>query len=236
MPETTTHGYPVGDRVPGWTPRPYPTPVRLTGRHVVLEPLTLDHAPALFASLCGPGDDGLWTYRTIDRPRDDAALVAHLVATLRTPRQETWAVMTPDGAAGLTSLLRIEPDHGQVEVGGIVFAQRLQRTPATTEATHVLMRWALDHLGYRRFEWKCDSLNELSRRAAARLGFTYEGTFRNHLVVKGRNRDTAWFSVTDREWPAVRAAHQAWLDPANFDSQGRQRSPLRGRVEGWTSD
>jgi RimJ/RimL family protein N-acetyltransferase len=236
MPDLNPLGQPVGEVVAGWTPRPHPTPVRLTGRYVVLEPLTVDHVPALYSALCGPDDDGLWTYRTVDRPRDDAAMAQHVLALLAAKDQEVWAVMTPDGAAGLTSLMRIDPTHGQAEVAGVVYAQRLQRTPATTEATHMLMRWVFDHLGYRRFEWKCDSLNEPSRRAAARLGFTYEGTFRNHLVVKGRTRDTAWFSVTDAEWPAVRAAHEAWLDPANFDGAGRQVSPLRGRVEGWTSD
>ncbi len=120
----------------------------------------------------------------------------------------------------------------------MIYARHLQRTPASTETTHLLMRWAFDELGYRRFEWKCDSHNEPSRRAAARLGFTYEGRFRHHLVVKGRNRDTDWFSVTDAEWPAVRAAHEAWLDPGNFDARGpsgpsaRASAPTRpcGRV------
>lgn len=117
------------------------------------------------------------------------------------------------------------PAHGQVEVGGVLWATRMQRTPASTEAIHLLMAHAFDELGYRRFEWKCDSLNEPSRRAATRLGFHYEGRFRHHLVIRGHHRDTDWFSVTDTEWPAVRAEHRRWLDEANFDDAGRQRTP-----------
>jgi RimJ/RimL family protein N-acetyltransferase len=137
-------------------------------------------------------------------------------------------VLRPVGGApsGIASYTRIDPATGQIEVAGVLFARSLQRTRAATEAIHLLMRHAFDDLGYRRFEWKCDSLNEPSRRAAARLGFTYEGRFRQHMVTKGRNRDTDWFSVTDTEWPAVRGGHEAWLDPANFDGDGRQRTAL----------
>jgi len=112
-------------------------------------------------------------------------------------------------------------------VGSIIYARRLQRTPITTEATHLLARHVFDDLGYRRFEWKCDSHNEPSRRAAVRLGFTYEGRFRHAMVYRDRNRDTDWFSITDAEWPAIRAAHERWLDPANFDPDGHQLTPLR---------
>jgi RimJ/RimL family protein N-acetyltransferase len=226
------HDQPVGDEVAGWTPRAWPTPVRLEGRYVVLEPLAVDHAPALHRSLCGPDDEALWTYRPTDAPVDVRAMRGWIEDHLAATAPETWAVVPRGGpsegeAAGMTSLMRIQPAHGQVEVAGVLYARHLQRTPATTETTHLLMRWALDDLGYRRFEWKCDSLNEPSRRAAARLGFTHEGTFRHHMVTKGRNRDTDWFSVTDAEWPAVRAAHEAWLAPENFDADGRQRTPLR---------
>ncbi|GAA5150747.1 GNAT family protein [Nocardioides marinquilinus] len=233
MPEQNAHGLPVGDVVPGWTPRPYPTPVTLTGRHVVLEPLDVAHAPDLHAALCDEASRPLWTYRPTDPPADVPAMTAWVEAYLAAPGMETWVVVPAGGRpSGLTSFMRIEPAHGQVEVAGVLYARHLQRTPATTEATHLLMRWAFETLGYRRFEWKCDSLNEPSRRAAARLGFTYEGRFRHHMITKGRNRDTDWFSVTDAEWPAVRAAHEAWLDPANFDSDGRQRAPLRPPGEG----
>ena len=221
----------VGDAVPGWAPRPRPEPVQLQGRYVAVEPLSSAHYADLFATTCGPEDDGLWTYRPVDRPTSLATLWMHLAAIVDSPVDVSFALVPREGAsagraAGVASYLRIEPAHGQVEVGGILLGAGLRRTRAGTEAIHLLMRHAFDDLGYRRFEWKCDSLNEPSRRAAERLGFTHEGRFRNHMVVKGHNRDTDWFSVTDAEWPAVRARHEAWLDPANFDAAGRQLQPL----------
>jgi RimJ/RimL family protein N-acetyltransferase len=231
MPETNEHGQQVGDVVTEWSPRPWPTPVRLEGRYVALEPLGPEHADDLHRALCGPDDQALWTYRPTDPPVDRPAMRAFVEQHLETPGMETFALVPigPDigrGAQGIASFLRIEPDHGQVEIAGVLYSRALQRTRAATEAVHLAMRYAFDELGYRRFEWKCDALNEPSRRAADRLGFTYEGRFRQHLVTKGRNRDTDWFSVTDAEWPGVRAAHEAWLDPANFDADGQQRTRL----------
>ncbi|WP_243057043.1 GNAT family N-acetyltransferase [Nocardioides sp. SR21] len=227
MPETNDHGQQVGDLVTGWTTRPRAEAVLLTGRYVRLEPLSTAHAPALHAALCNPGDDELWTYRPTDPPADVPAMEALVEATLAAPDMETFALV-PAGepAQGIASYMRIEPTTGQVEIAGVLYAKSLQRTRAATEAIHLSMRHAFDGLGYRRFEWKCDSLNEPSRRAARRLGFTYEGRFRNHMVTKGRNRDTDWFSVTDAEWPAVKAAHERWLDPANFDAAGTQLTSL----------
>lgn len=227
MPETNEHDQEVGDVVAGWSPRPWPVPVRLEGRYVALEPLAIAHAADLHAALCGPADPPLWTYRPADPPVDVPAMAAHVEEHLAAPGMETF-VIVPVGstAQGLAAYQRIEPAHGQVEIAGVLFSRALQRTRAATEAIHLTMRHAFDDLGYRRFEWKCDSLNEPSRRAAARLGFAYEGRFRNHLVTKGRNRDTDWYSVTDTEWPAVRAAHESWLDPANFDAAGAQRTAL----------
>jgi RimJ/RimL family protein N-acetyltransferase len=124
-------------------------------------------------------------------------------------------------------LMRIVPEHGVIEIGHIWFAPALQHTRRATEAIYLMARHAFDDLGYRRLEWKCDSLNEPSRRAAERFGFVYEGVFRQHMVVKGRNRDTAWFSIVDGEWPTVRAAFEAWLARENFDAEGRQRKSLR---------
>lgn len=228
---TNEHGQQVGPLVPDWEPRPWPEPVTLRGRYVEVRPLTSAHYADLFAATCGPDDDGLWTYRPIPRPTSLPSLWMHLAATLDDPGMVTFALVPLDGAsagkaAGIASYMRIEPAHGQVEIAGVLLGRSLQRTTAATEAIHLLMAHAFDELGYRRFEWKCDSLNEPSRRAALRLGFVEEGRFRNHMVTQGRSRDTDWFSVTDDEWPAVRAAHQRWLDPANFDAQGRQRSPL----------
>jgi RimJ/RimL family protein N-acetyltransferase len=159
----------------------------------------------------------------------------HLAAAAESAVDLTFTLVPAEGEyagvpAGVASYLRIEPGTGQIEVGSILLARALQRTRAATEAISLLMRHAFDDLGYRRFEWKCDSLNEPSRRAAARLGFVHEGRFRNHMITKGRNRDTDWYSVTDAEWPAVKAAHERWLDPANFDADGRQLTALSDLV------
>ncbi|HVK29737.1 MAG TPA: GNAT family protein [Nocardioides sp.] len=224
-------GQSVGAEVPGWEPRPWPEPLTLTGRYVELRPLSSAQYADLHAATCGPDDGDLWTYRPIPRPATLAELWMHLAGHLESSEMVTFALVPLEGervgrATGLASYMRIEPAHGQVEVAGVLFGKALQRTRAATEAIHLLMRHAFDELGYRRFEWKCDSLNEPSRRAARRLGFVEEGRFRNHMVTQGRNRDTDWFSVTDAEWPAVRSAHERWLDPANFDERGRQRSRL----------
>ncbi len=147
------------------------------------------------------------------------------------PGDPAHRALAPDGvflrAIGVASYLRIDPPNGSVEVGHLSYAPALQRTVAATEAMYLMMRRAFEELGYRRYEWKCDSRNAPSRRAAERLGFGYEGTFRQALVMKGRNRDTAWFSIIDSEWPRVRAAFEQWLDPANFDGRGRQLQSLR---------
>jgi RimJ/RimL family protein N-acetyltransferase len=199
--------------------------VTLEGRYVRVQPLTSAHFSDLFAALCGPDDDELWTYRPVDRPTSLPDLWMYLAGVAEADL--TFAFL-PEGRAaeGIASLMRVDPRHGQVEVAGVLYGRTMQRSRAATEAIHLLMRHAFDELGYRRFEWKCDSLNEPSRRAAARLGFTYEGRFRHHMVTKGRNRDTDWYSVTDAEWPAVRAAHERWLDPANFGADGAQRTSL----------
>ena len=219
------HGQPVGEPIPGWSPRPLPSPKFLSGRFASLAPLTVEHAPSLVEHVAGPDDDALWTYRPSERPVDLAEMRAFIEATV--VAAATFAVVSAGETRGIVSLLRPDPTSGVVEIGGILHARSVQRTPVTTETVHLLLRHAFDDLGYRRVEWKCDSLNEPSRVAARRLGFTYEGRFRQHVAVKGRNRDTDWFAMVDGEWPAVRAAHEAWLDHANFDPDGRQRSSLR---------
>ena len=226
MAEVNEYGQPVGDPVE-WAPRQRPQPVSLAGAYVTVEPLAVRHAPALHKELCGLDDRPLWTYRPTEPPGDGAAMVALIEAHLCDPQLVPFALVPRSGdAAGIASYTRIDPRTGQVEVAGVLFSRRLQRTRAATEAMHLLMRHAFDELGYRRYEWKCDSLNEPSKRAAHRLGFRYEGRFRRHMVTKGRNRDTDWFSITDLDWPSVRAAHQQWLSPANFDGAGRQRVEL----------
>ncbi|MEX0426538.1 GNAT family N-acetyltransferase [Nocardioides sp. DS6] len=223
--------------LPDWTPRPWPEPVALEGRYVRVTPLTSAAYADLYAATCGPDDVDLWTYRPVEAPTSLAALWMHLAEAVDAPDQVPYALVPTEGeragkASGLASYLRISPTHGSLEVGGVLFGHAMQRTRAATEAIHLLMRHAFDDLGYRRLEWKCDRLNEPSRRAALRLGLSHEGRFRRHLVVKGRNRDTDWFAVTDEEWPAVRAAHERWLDPANFDLDGQQRVALSALTAG----
>jgi RimJ/RimL family protein N-acetyltransferase len=230
MTTTNDHGQPVGDPVPDWSPRTPPAPVTLEGRYVRLETLSADHAEPLFESLCDPEDAPLWTYRSADAPSDVGAMARDVAALAASPDTLTLAIVPTGGeherAAGMATYMRVEPTHGSVEVAAVIYARSLQRTRAATEAMHLMARHAFEDLGYRRFEWKCDSLNEPSRLAAKRLGFTFEGRFRQHLVTKGRNRDTDWFSITDGEWPALRGLHEQWLDPANFDDRGRQRTAL----------
>ena len=168
VPTTNDHGQLVGDLVEGWTPRPRPEPVRLEGRYVVVEPLALEHAPALFAALCGPEDAGLWTYRATEAPADVEEMAALVARMLAEPDMVTFVLRPLDGEpAGLASYLRIEAAMGSLEVGAILLARSLQRTTAATEAIHLLMVHALDTLGYRRFEWKCDAPQRAVARAAA---------------------------------------------------------------------
>ena len=229
---TNDHGQPLGRPVE-WSGATAPAKdVVLEGRGVRLEPAGPQHVDDLYAALCRADDEPIWTYLGWERPRDRdelAAIVEHGVAD---PGQVRYAIVpTETGrAAGFCSLMRIDPQMGSIEVGAIAFGRQLQRSRAATELQALLMRHVFDDLGYRRYEWKCDSLNAPSRRAALRLGFIWEGRFRNALVYKGRNRDTDWFSITDGEWPRVRTALEAWLDDDNFDDMGRQRTRLTARA------
>lgn len=228
---TNDHGQPLGRPV-DWTSaaRPDPTTV-LEGKGVRLEPIGPQHVDDLVRAVCRDDDDPLWTYLFWDRPRardEMAAIVEHGAAD---PGQVMYAIVPVETgrAAGFCALMRIDPAMGSIEVGQIALGRQLQRSRAATEAMALLMRHAFDDLGHRRYEWKCDSLNGPSRRAAIRLGFIWEGRFRNAVVYKGRNRDTDWFSITDLEWPRVREALDAWLDDSNFDDNGRQLTRLAAR-------
>jgi len=229
---TNDHGQPLGRPV-DWAPAPPPAKeTRLEGVGVRLEPIGPHHVDDLVATVCRSDDDPLWTYLFWDRPRDREAMAAIVEHGIADPGQVMFAIVPVETgrATGFCSLMRIDPTMGSVEVGGIAFGRQLQRSRAATEAMALLMRHVFDDLGYRRYEWKCDSLNAPSRRAALRLGFIWEGRFRNALVYKGRNRDTDWFSITDGEWPRVRTALDAWLDDDNFDDMGRQRTRLAARA------
>lgn len=219
----TPSGQPVGPAVPAWAPPPLPRIGRRVGRWGSLEPLARSHAAELFDEVALPEHAPLWTYLR-DGPFDSrAAFADHVEQRLAA---ETMEVVIRDGdgiACGLASLMRAEPAHGCVEIGNVLLGPRLQRTPAATEAMSVLAGHVFD-LGYRRYEWKCDALNAPSRRAAQRLGFAYEGTFRRHRVSKGRSRDTAWYAMTVDDWPRIAADHERWLRPENFvDGVQRQR-------------
>ncbi len=208
-----------------WTPRPRPARATLEGRYVRLEPLDpARHGDALYEAGSGPEAESLFRY-LFESPfptRGQFDAWAERAAAGEDPLFFAVVDRATGRAEGRLALMRIDPAHGVIETGSILFGPRLARTRGATEAIHLQAAYVFDELGYRRFEWKCNALNEPSRRAALRLGFAYEGIFRRHMVVKGENRDTAWFSMTDAEWPRLKAAFEAWLDPANFDGGGRQ--------------
>ena len=201
----------------------------MEGRTCRLEPLDADaHADALHEAYALDREGRGWTYLPYGPFASAADYRVWSEEAAASDDPLFFAILDADDAPlGVASYLRIMPAIGTVEVGHIHLASPLQRTPAATEAMYLMMRRAFDELGYRRYEWKCDDLNAPSRRAAERLGFTYEGTHRQATIYKGRNRDTAWYSILDREWLIVRATLEAWLDPGNFDAKGRQRAPLR---------
>jgi len=226
---TTEFGQPIGAALPRWTRPPHPPRTSIRGRFCSVEPLDpASHGRDLSACLVGrENDDGRWTYLPYGpfNTHDDFAGWLERSATAEDPL--FFAIVDGGGRAiGVASYMRIDRANGVIEVGHLNYSARLQRTAAATEAMYLMMRRAFDELGYRRYEWKCDSLNAPSRRAAARLGFTYEGLFRQAVIYKDRNRDTAWFSIIDTEWPARKAAFEAWLAPENLDENARQRQPL----------
>ncbi len=212
-----------------WSPAGAPGRVALNGDLVRLETIEPErHAESLYTSSHAKGAELLWEHLPYGPFPSQEAFNSWLADRAASADPLFFAVVDWDTmqALGMASFMRMDPQNGVIEIGHIWFAPVLQRTRKSTEAIYLMARHAFDDLGYRRLEWKCDSLNLPSRRAAERFGFTYEGMFRQHMVVKGRNRDTAWFSITDGEWPARRAAFEAWLAPENFDEEGRQRKSL----------
>ena len=230
MPYSEPQLGPSVDPAPASTPHP----TTLKGRFVTLVPLDpAAHGAALYHASHGPEREDLWRYLFDGPYPDQAAFDARLkqMAASHDPLFFTILDNANGQPVGYASYLRIEPAHRCIEVGSILFTPLLQRTPGATEAMYLMARHVFEDLGYRRYEWKCNALNEPSRRAALRLGFTFEGIFRQHMIMKGRNRDTAWFSMLDSEWPARKANFERWLASDNFDAQGRQKQSLSAMSE-----
>jgi RimJ/RimL family protein N-acetyltransferase len=230
MVEHVNHlGQPIGFPVPNWTPRPRPPREPMVGRYCRVEPINPDrHAAELHEANITDTEGRIWTYLSYG----PFATLADYRAWMETacmgddPLFHAIVDAKTGRAVGVASHMRIDPANGVIEVGHINYSPLLQKTQAATEAMYLMMRRVFDELGYRRYEWKCDALNAGSRAAAARLGFQFEGVFRQVVMYKGRNRDSAWYSILDKEWPAVKAAFERWLDPSNFDASGRQRQSL----------
>jgi RimJ/RimL family protein N-acetyltransferase len=231
---TNEFGQPIGAAVAGWQGAQKPDGSPLAGRYCRLERIDVErHARELYDAYGEAADARDWTYLSVGPFDSFDACCAHLtrIAAAADPFHYTVIDVATGRAVGTLALMRIDAANGVIEVGFVTFSPLLQKTRAATEAIFLLMRYALDTLGYRRFEWKCDSLNAPSRAAALRFGFTFEGIFRQAIVYRGRNRDTAWFSIIDSEWPAIRAGFDTWLAPANFDAHGLQQRKLAELID-----
>jgi len=215
-----------GTLIENWMPPPVPNGAEMSGAFAFLQPLRAQtHAALLYRAY--DGQDQVWDYLPYGPFSSSAQYHRWVTSVEAQPDPYFWAIHNKDSGTwqGVASHLRITPESGSIEVGHINLSPALQGTRAATEAMFLMMQWAFD-AGYRRYEWKCDALNLPSRKAAQRLGFSFEGVFRQATVVKGRNRDTAWFAMIDAEWPALQEAYAAWLSPTNFDAQGRQIETL----------
>ncbi len=219
-------GAPIGPKVDA-RPAERPGPVALAGRFGSVVRLDASrHGEALWREF--EGHDRLWTYMSDGPFADRTAFLTWLAAREGLTDPYYYAVLDREGhAVGVETLMSIRPEMRVIEVGNIVLGPSLQRSPLATETQYLLARYAIETMRYRRYEWKCYSLNQPSRNAASRFGFKFEGIFRNHMIIKARSRDTAWFAITEEDWPARKAAFARWLDPANFDAQGTQRRSLR---------
>jgi RimJ/RimL family protein N-acetyltransferase len=220
----------------GWivdaTPADRPGPVKLTGRFCRIEKLdVVRHAESLWWA--SKDHDSIWAYLSYGPFHDETSFFEWIEERVVLLDPYSYAVVdkASERAVGVVTLMVIRPAMRVIEIGNIFYTPLLQRSSAGTEAQYLMARYVFDELRYRRYEWKCNALNAPSRRAARRFGFTYEGEFRQHMIVKGRNRDTSWFSMLDREWPAVKRAYEAWLSPANFDDDGIQKRPLAAARE-----
>ena len=204
-----------------------PERIVLEGRFVRLEPLEQKHAADLFAVSSLPGGAERYRWLFSDAPKSLAEMEARIAAMDWGENRYVAVVDMASGTVlGQQGWMRIRPEHGSIEIGGVYWGLPMARTPLATEALYLFARHVFDELGYRRFEWKCNNRNEPSKAAATRFGFTFEGVFRQDMILKGESRDTAWFSMLDHEWPALRAEYERWLDPGNFDADGKQKSRL----------
>lgn len=211
-----------------WNARPLPSQIVLEGRYCRIEPLSLRHADQLFAASMAPGYEERFLYLTTgpqNRPQFDAWLAAMIN---QLDMQFSAVIDLSSGRCeGRQALMRIEPAHGVIELGNILWGPSISRSRITTEAFYLVAQYVFDQLQYRRFEWKCDALNQPSRSAALRFGFSFEGIFQQHMIIKGKNRDTCWFAMLDHQWPRIKSAYEAWLQPSNFDAQGKQLRKLQ---------
>ena len=218
----------MSEDLKNWQPRPRPERKVLEGRYVRLEPLSASkHGDGLYEAATADSDSRFrWLFETAPDSREAFQPWLEKVEASEDPLFFVVIDKASGRIAGRQTLMRIHPTYGVIEIGNILWGSLVARKPAATEAQFLFTRYAFDDLGYRRYEWKCNNRNEPSKRAAERFGFTFEGIFRQHMIVKGENRDTAWYSIIDKEWPALKKAYEGWLDPGNFDSDGNQRKRL----------
>ncbi len=225
MPRMNEHGQPIGPPVPDWRGATPPRRESIPGTHCRLDPLDAErHAEDLFRAYAADPQGANWTYLPYGPFATLGAYRTWLAGKQAASDEVFYAIVDPksERPLGVAAYLRIAPETGSIEIGHLSYSPALQRTIASTEAMYRMMKRVFEDWGYRRYEWKCDALNAPSRAAATRLGFRFEGIFRQLMVLKGRNRDTAWFSIIDEEWPALRGGFEAWLAPSNFDGGGRQ--------------
>ena len=222
-------GQPIGEALPDWAPARFPKVARMEGAFCVVELADSEkHAADLLEAYKQDTEGRMWTYLSYGPFETLDAITQWLDAASQCEDQIFYTIVekATGGAVGIATYLRIQPKDGVVEVGGISYSPRLQRTPMGTEAMFLMMKQVFDVWGYRRYEWKCDALNAASCTSAERIGFTYDGLFRQAVIYRGRNRDTAWYSILDKDWPVIKIAFEEWLAPGNFDSDGQQKRRL----------
>ncbi len=227
-------GQPIGESLADWSPAQFPPYISFEGRLCRIEPINVEsHAQDLFEAYAIDRDDKMWTYM-FDGPFETVASIEQWLEHARQQKDPQSYVLIEKKTAkavGMASYLRIKPEHGVIEVGSISFSPKLQRTAIATEIMYLMMKRAFEDLGYRRYEWKCDALNAASRKAAIRFGFSYDGIFRKHMIYRNRNRDTAWYSMLNDEWPQLKKAYEQWLAPENFDDNGQQLEKLSDLID-----